>query len=74
MPSWKDSGGHEYFDTYLSVIDNQSSQNKIFKQYNIQCVLVAKNDGFKRLINNLEDKGWKTASRGNGDILLVSNQ
>jgi len=74
MPSWKDSGGHEYFDTYLSVIDNQTSQNKIFKQYNIQCVLVAKNDGFKRLINNLENNGWKTVSRGNGDILLVSNQ
>ena len=72
MPSWRGQDGAKYLDAYASVVNNVSSQNKIFKKYNIQCVLdSSKNSNYKRLNDDLLKKGWKDVSDSNSAILLI---
>ncbi len=72
MPTWKNTTGKLYMDQYLSVLNNKKTQNKIFKEYNIQCVLVPYTTSFQRLIFDLKSKGWNKVNSDNKYVLLVN--
>ncbi len=75
MPSWKNAHNVEYFNIYLSVIKSQSDQDKVFKEYNITCLLVQNNLTFSRLIKNLSEKKshWTDVNNSNGHILFIKS-